>query len=191
MENLARGIEPKTTAVSDDAVKRLVRRIAAEPAYQSVLYKILVFCDTPCPVSQVQETVLAFPEMVNAAHSPALLLSWLQEASGIEKVVVGRQEETWRTTPIGRRFVAVESPAKKIAALFAAELTCQEIFKHVLGFCRTPRSRNEIEDWLDSNPRLEELRVRPTFFIERLEDAGGLEWLDKHWCTTPAGTQMP
>jgi hypothetical protein len=187
VDKLARGIETKTTALGDDAVKKLSRRIAAEPAYQSILYKILVFCETPRPVTQIQEQVLAFPEMLNAAHSPALLLSWLQEAGGIEKIAVGRKEESCRTTPIGQRFVEAESPVKKITALFAAELNGQEIFKQVLEFCRTPRSRVEIEDWLDSNPRLEELGVRPAFFVERLEDAGGLEWSDKHWCTTPAG----
>jgi hypothetical protein len=189
MKNLARGIETRTPPVADNAMKKLEQRITAEPAYQVVLYKILALCETPRPVLRVQETVLAFPEMVNAAHSPTLLLGWLREAGGIESVVMGR-EKMWKTTPAGRRFVEAESPTKKTTALFAAEPTGKQIFMQVIEFCRTPRSRAEIEDWLDSNPRLEELRVRPTFFVERLEDAGGLEWRDKHWCATPAGIEL-
>jgi hypothetical protein len=191
LDKLARGIETRTTAVPENAVKRLEQRIAAEPAYHSVLFKILVFCETPHSLSQLQEAAAAFPEMVNAAHTPSVLLGWLQEAGGMEKVARGRQEETWRTTPAGRRFAQEHAPAKKIAALFAAEPECQGLFKQVLEFCRRPRTLSEIDGLLDPIPRLEELGVRPAFFIERLEDAGGLEWIDKHWCTTQAGTRTP
>ena len=182
--------ETKTTAAGGDASERIMERILAEPAYRWVFYKILKFCETPRPVSQVEEAMRSFPQMANAAHSWALLLSWLEQSGAIEKVVVGREEGKWETTQTGRKIVKDESPEKKIMTLFSAEPACREIYKQVLNFCRTPRTRSDIEDMLDGNPRLEELGVRPIFFVERLENAGGLEWIKKNWCTTQAGMQV-
>jgi DNA-binding transcriptional ArsR family regulator len=182
--------ETEKTPAGEVARNRIMTRIVAEPAYRWVFYKILKFCETPRPVSQVEEAMRSFPEMANSAHSSALLLSWLEQVGAIEKVFVGRDEGSWQTTPAGRKVAEEESPEKKILTLFSAEPACREIYKQVLNFCRTPRTRSDIEDLLDGKPRLEKLGVRPIFFVERLEDAGGLEWTQKSWCTTQAGTQL-
>ncbi len=182
--------ETKTTAAGADASEKIMGRVLAEPAYRWVIYKILKFCETPHPVSQVEEAMLSFPEMANAAHSWALLLSWLEQSGAIEKVAVGREEGRWQTTPAGRKVAQEESPDKQIMTLFSAEPACREIYIQVLNFCRTPRTRGDIEDLLDGDPRLEELGVRPIFFAERLEAAGGLEWIKRNWCTTQSGMQV-
>ncbi len=182
--------ETKKTAAGGDASERIMERFLAEPAYRWVFYKILKFCEIPRPVSQVEEAMLSFQEMANPAHSWALLLSWLEQSGAIEKVVVGREEGGWETTPAGRKVVEEELPEKKIMTLFSAEPACREIYIQVLNFCRTPRTRSDIEDLLDGDPRLEELGVRPIFFVERLEAAGGLEWIKRNWCTTQAGMQV-
>jgi hypothetical protein len=190
VDKLARSTSARTNVASEGAMQRLKRRIDAEPAYHMVLYKILSLCETPRSLAQLNEAVMALPEMAITAHSSSVLIGWLQEVDGIEQTVDRKAGELWQTTAAGRQYVEAASPAKRLITLLADNPAFAEVFRQVLEFCRAPRSTGEIDDLLDSNSRLDELGVRPTFFVERLEDAGGLEWVDKHWRTTQAGSSL-
>lgn len=166
--------------------QRLLNRITSEPAYRLVLYKILKFCETRRSAAETEREILAYPEMKTAVLSPIILLGWLQEAGGIERVAENK-DEWWQTTKMGKQVLAMESPAKRILELMSKEPAYREAYAQVLGFCQTPRARAEIEEWFKGNPAMQDLEVLPAFFLQRLEDVGGIEWIDQHWQTTMVG----
>lgn len=167
--------------------KKILDLISSEPSYRLVLYKILRFCEIPRLASEVEEEVLFFPEMKTAIHSPRILLGWLGEAGGIERVVV-EEKERWQTTDAGKKVAEMGAPEKRLLELIAKEPVYSEVYMQVLKFCHTPRTRAEIEELLEGNPVMvmEEPKVYSKFFIQRLEEAAGLEWVDKKWRTTEA-----
>lgn len=166
-------------------MEKILDLIPSEPGYRMVFYKILKFCETPRPISEVEGEVLSFPQMKTAIHSPNILLGWLEEAGGIERVVV-EEEERWQTTQAGKKVAEMEAPEKRLLELMDKEPAYSQFYMQVLKFCQTPRTRAEIEGLLEGNPVMEEPKVYPKFFIQGLEEAGGLEWVDKKWRTTEA-----
>jgi hypothetical protein len=168
------------------ATNKVLQRIAAEPAYRIVLYKILEYCDPVRHSSDVERTILAIPEMKGAMHSPQLLLSWLKDVGAIEQRAAEKGEVMWCTTSAGRNAVSKESYDSSLVRLLAQEFIYQDIYLQVLQACLSPKSRMEIETMLKGNPILEEPKVYPSFFIENLEEARGLEW-DEKWKTTSDG----
>lgn len=169
-----------------EASNKVLQRIAAEPDYRIVLYKILEYCNLARPSSDVERTILSFPEMKGAMHSPQLLLSWLEDAGGIEHLAAEKSEGMWCTTPAGRNAVRLESYEKRMGGLLVQEPIYEDIYLQVLQACLSPKSRMEIEILLNGNPVLKEPKVYPSFFIQSLELAGGLVW-DEKWKTTLAG----
>lgn len=174
---------------SDDletATNVVLERIADEPAYENVLYKILKYCETTHTETDLEQAILSFPEMKNSMHSPQILLSWLEDAGGIERIVQEQDEPIWRITPAGQNAANILSEDNRLRKLFAEESRYHDIFVQVLEGCSSPKSRMDIEDMLEGNPILEKPKVYPSFFIEMLEKAGGLVW-DEKWKTTQAG----
>lgn len=172
----------------ETATDKVLKRISAEPAYRIVFYKILENCESARSSSEVEQTILSFPEMKGAMHSPRLLLSWLEEAGGIELITAekGNGEGMWYTTPAGRNVIRKEGNDSCLGRLLAQEPLYQDIFLQVLKACLSPKSRMEIESMLNENPILEEPKVYPSFFIEKLEEARCLEW-DEKWKITSTG----
>jgi hypothetical protein len=171
----------------ENTEKKILDRITGESGYRLVFYKILKFCETPRPTAEVEGEILSFPEMKTAIHSPNILMGWLEEVGGIERVVMEEEEERWGTTEAGQKVAEMEAPVKRLLELMSKEPVFSEIYGQVLRFCQTPRTRSEVEEHLQGNPVMEESKVYPTFFMQGLEEAGGLEWVDKRWRTTEAG----
>jgi len=92
----------------------------------------------------------------------------------------------WYPTEVGEQLVADLSPSIRLSALIAEDEQAWPIYREVLEFCRTPRKRTEIEQRLDGMQLLEGLGVLTSFFLDRLEQNGGLVW-DAGWVTTPEG----
>ncbi|CDX04471.1 hypothetical protein DesLBE_2241 [Desulfitobacterium sp. LBE] len=168
---------------------KILRRLSAEPAYSAILYKILVYCTPARLSSDVERTILSFPEMKGGLQSPLTLLGWLEEAGGIEQIPVNEQESMWSTTMAGRSVVETESYENRLVRLLDQETHYGDIYWQVLKACLSPKSRIEIESILSGTPVLENSGILPSFFIESLEKAGGLSW-DKKWITTEAGKDL-
>lgn len=170
----------------ENAEKKIVDRLTSEPSYRLVLYKMLRFCETARSATEIEAEVLAFPEMKAAVLSPSVLLSWLENSGGVERI--GETEaEQWQITGAGQKVLALEAPSKRLLDLIAKEPEYGDLFRQTLGFCQTPRTRGEIEEWVKQNPVAQANQVYPAFLLQRLEDAGGIEWVNSHWQTTEAG----
>ena len=170
--------------------KEILDLISSEHSYRLVFYKTLKFCETPRLASEVEEEVLSFPEMKTAFHSPTILLGWLEEAGGIERVVI-EEQEGWQTTEAGKKLDEMKAPEKRLLELIAKEPAYSEVYTQVLKFCQTPRTRAEIEELLEGDPALEEPGVVPGFFVQSLEEARGLEWVNNRWQTTEVAKALP
>lgn len=190
-EDKIKSPETKEPQSLESMTATVLRKVAAESAYRAVLYKILEFCETARSFAVIEQEILSYPEMKTALQSPKVLLSWLVESGGIERIALPAEEEkqeepTWRTTEAGKNVVRLESPGNRLARLFTQEPVYRDVFLQVLRACVAPKSRGEIEAMLKGNPILESPKVYASFFIEKLEQAGGLEWSEK-WQTTPIG----
>ena len=181
--------------MSDDAETRVAALLSREPGYRSVLYKIMVLCEVPRTTTELEKAVLAFPEMEVPFLSPQTLLSWLTSAGAIEQVPSAGDPKAadgtkWQTTEAAKRVVEREAPRKRLRQLLAEQPKYRDIYLQVLRFCQTPRRRDEIDELLHGNPAMEQPRVFATFFVQNLEEKGGLEWVNRRWQTTEAGKGM-
>ncbi len=174
------------------AAEKIVRRISAEPGHKAVLYRMLKYCASARTGPEVEHYLRSFPGRRGTWQSALVLLGWLAEAGGIEPIGIdeqekkGEQERLWRTTPAGLNALGSASDRDRLVRLLAREALYHDIYLQVLEFCAVPRSRTEIDELLKGNPVLEQPKVYPSFLIEALEEAGGLEW-DGQWKTTQDG----
>lgn len=173
----------------DEATKKILTRLSNEQACSAVLYKILAYCDIARTSSDVEQKIPSFPEMKGALQSPKMMLAWLVEAGGINRITTKGMEPMWLTTAAGQNVVRNESYSNRLGRLLAQQAKYRDIYLAVLEACMSPKSRIELELLLSGNPALEDPIVYPSFFIETLEKAGGLEW-DEKWRTTQAGEEL-
>ena len=175
----------------DDATKKILEKLSNEPAYSTVLYKILVYCHPARSSSDVEQKILSFPEMKGSLQSSKTFLKWLAEVGGIEQIAAKDEDEepVWHTTAAGQNVVKMESYGNRFERLLAQEPKYKDIYLKVLESCVSPKSRTELESMFSGNPILENPLVYPSYFIETLERAGGLEW-DEKWRTTQAGKDL-
>ena len=173
----------------EEAIAKVHQRIISEPAYRIVLYKMLAFCQVTHSTTDIAEEMLSYPEMNVSLQSSQILLSWLIECGGMEEVVVAGMEEKdlmWRTTVAGKAVLDKYNSDDKLEELFIKEPTYRSVYLEVLSACVSPKTKSEIETMLLGNQILESPKVYANYFIETLENSGGLEWRDK-WQTTRMG----
>ena len=173
----------------EEVMAKVHQRIVSEPAYKTVLYKMLAFCQMAHSSMDITEEVLSYPEMKGSLQPASVLLSWLIECGGIEEVVVAGMEEQnliLRTTVAGKAVLDKENSGDKLAELLIHEHNYYGVYMQLLATCVSPKTRVEIEAMLQGDPILESPKVYANYFIETLENAGGLEWRDK-WQTTHMG----
>lgn len=97
----------------------------------------------------------------------------------------------YSVSPAGERILDEFSPVRRIAELFDVEPDLVGGFKTVLEFCKDAgRSREEIEEVLKEKGFHIGLDLDSSFYLDRLEQQGGLVWKNKGWNTTAAGLEI-
>ncbi|MCC6109364.1 MAG: hypothetical protein LIV29_04935 [Denitrobacterium sp.] len=97
----------------------------------------------------------------------------------------------YTVSPAGERILSDFSPLRRIAELFDVEPDLVGGFKAVLEFCQDAgRSREEIEEVLKEKGFHIGLDLDSSFYLDRLEQQGGLVWKNKGWHTTAAGVEI-
>lgn len=95
-------------------------------------------------------------------------------------------------TPTGVAVIALLDPQRRIAACCEADPERTNVFLEVLQLCETPHGLRDIRALVADDPvcnptaRTAHLRLEPSFFIDRLAEAGALVW-DGAWVTTEEG----
>lgn len=96
------------------------------------------------------------------------------------------------TTPAGCAACELLAPEHRILAAIYKVPERRATFVRLLDFCRTPRKLADINQLLADDPALAPSqrtagqKLHACYFIDRLEEAGGLVW-DRSWVTTDAG----
>lgn len=171
---------------TDQDPSRLRDRIGAEPACKATLYKILDLCRDGLDTSSLEERISALPGMAASMHGPHLLLAWLVQAGGLERQERPDAPALWRTTPLGLSALDGERPDRRLARLLDEAPAHRDVYRRILAACLTPQTRPAIESRLRDALARQSPRFFPSYFLDRLEEAGGLEW-DGGWRTTRVG----
>ena len=96
------------------------------------------------------------------------------------------------TTPAGCAACELLAPEHRTLAAIYKVPERRATFVRLLDFCRTPRKLADINQLLADDPALAPSqrtagqKLHAGYFIDRLEEAGGLVW-DGSWVTTDAG----
>lgn len=112
-----------------------------------------------------------------------------------EQVAFALSQRKVKTTPQGNAALTLLSPERRISAFVEKIPGRREAFIELLKFCRTPRTLDEVNDLFADSPYLSPTeqsgrqKLRPAYFLDRMEEAGGLVW-KKVWVTTEAGEQF-
>lgn len=181
---------PAEIETGSSAGPEVVKRIEAEPACRRLLYQLLGFCAEPRSGREIQYWLAPFPEMKSGFHTPGMLFGWMVQAGAIaqctEEQCGEASDAMWRTTDAGHSALHQNDASARLSALLSESSPDSEIYRAVLEFCRTPKSREEIEALLQPQCESRVPVVYPSYFIEQLEASGGLEW-NGRWCTTAEG----
>jgi hypothetical protein len=113
------------------------------------------------------------------------------DAADAEALPPALTDYDYTVSPAGERILSEFSPLRRIAELFDVEPDLVGGFKAVLEFCQDAgRSREEIEEVLKEKGFHIGLDLDSSFYLDRLEQQGGLVWKNKGWHTTAAGVEI-
>lgn len=197
-------------------VARLTETVARQPLHREILYKTLVFCEESRPLRQVEEQVASYPEFAHAANNPYHFIQTLEQAGGLERFDLDEEGEVvtpdrkagltedevddlvadyaFMTTPAGLAVVEQHAPRSRIIELLGLVPERKDTYVELLDFCsEEPRTYNEICQLLRGRPALVRLvdgepqTMQPSVFVDKMEAAGGMEWVDGGWILTPEG----
>ena len=197
---------------SEESIARVVECLFNHPRHRELLYKALVHCQTERTEHAAEEFLARQPEAAQALQTPYTLLRNLAAAGGVTVIAHDAQglaldetrceqlraegldddaladlvaERRVLTTPAGCAACELLAPIYKVPERRAT-------FVRLLDFCRTPRKLADINQLLADDPALAPSqrtagqKLHACYFIDRLEEAGGLVW-DGSWVTTDAG----
>lgn len=193
----------------DDAdVKRIVAVIEGEPSVREALYQVLGFCrqrttlanvieylDDACGSDALQDS---FDYLLRLEFSGAISVEAMLDGQPLtaEEEAAYREgafdrgaevQEFCILTEAGAAAEASLHPWRRMALLLEAKPEYEDLFKGTLEFCSEPKSLQEIEHFLEQDDRVATLaqskdRVWPAYFIDRLKNAGAIEWREGWVC---------
>ena len=192
---------------SEESIARVVECLFNHPRHRELLYKALVHCQTERTEHAAEEFLARQPEAAQALQTPYTLLRNLAAAGGVTVIAHDAQGlaldetrcEQLRAEGLDDDALADLVAERRVlttpAGCAACELLAPEhraTFVRLLDFCRTPRKLADINQLLADDPALAPSqrtagqKLHACYFIDRLEEAGGLVW-DGSWVTTDAG----
>lgn len=184
----------------------------------ATLRRIIVLCEEPCRVCEVNERVEALQQSTYSVFSAANLCALLERAGALRRVcedgspyeVVDTSPRTlvdengleylevteappvyWVATPEGLQAVARYAPAEGIRSLLFADDAYLPIYERVLCLCAEPDGAPmaTIAQAVDNDPLVQNPRYLGSYFVERLERVGAIEWASP-WRITESGAQV-
>ncbi|QAR32668.1 hypothetical protein EP073_04365 [Geovibrio thiophilus] len=157
----------------------IIERIRLEHAYGRILCGLLKFAETERTFNELIQYINTAAENTYLLQPPSVIISWLISTEAIRAENSSTENERWRTSAEG--CAALEALGyTQNAGIISNEPEFKEIYIKILRFCFTPRTRDEIEDMLETP--LRDCSVQPGYFISNLEETGSLEWRGK-WTT--------
>lgn len=93
-----------------------------------------------------------------------------------------------RATPEALEVLDGEAPLEELASIFEEEPQYRHIYRRILELCASPggASMTSLHAGVNDDPALANPRKFAPFFIDKLDRAGAIEWLDA-WSVTEVG----
>ena len=201
----------------DRALAGLDALLRGAPLHREVYVRLLEFCKERRPLAGAEDAVRSWPQARQIAQSPYRLIRDLVDEGGLDWIELDEAgvritpertaglscEEAEdlvtsyavETTAIGADAAEMWSPARRLNDLVASAPERSEAFAEILALCDTPQRLASIGELLERMGFLDTLRaingqpLKPSYFVDVLERAGGLEW-DGAWRTTEAGRRL-
>ena len=205
------------TPGSDRALAGLDALLRGAPLHREIYVRLLEFCKECRALTEAEDAVRSWPQARQIAQSPYRLIRNLVDEGGLDWIeldnagvrltaerTVGLSSEeaedlvasyAVETTAVGADAAEAWSPQRRLDDLVANAPERSEAFAEVLALCGTPQRLASIEALLERTGFLDTLRavngqpLKPSYFVDALERAGGLEW-DGAWRTTDAGRRL-
>ncbi len=209
-------IEQTPAKTFDEQCAEIVHAIYAEAAHREIFLHILSMLREPAEEEALREHVHALPEMAIAMRTPREYLEILkrvgaldcdeaeivpdfealadvESASENDALIPNASEReapaanrVWRITEAGRAVSETLAADRRLAQLLDDGPEYRASYRAILHACARPRTRVEIDSILQSRPELSNPGVNTAFYLDRLEQCGGLIW-DGGWKSTEAG----
>jgi hypothetical protein len=162
--------------------KKLIERFQQEPAYTNIMFGLLAYASTKRTTEELITQLKSLSEHTTLLHSPATVLSWIVELSGLDIITNEDGSKFWKTSDAGLEALNEVGYSRKKTTVIDEEDIYRNIYIKILKLCLEPRSKEEIEDMLESEIVIGTDKPQSGFFIDNLECVGALEWQGK-WKT--------
>lgn len=200
----------------EEKVIALEQAVTKHPLNCEVLCRILSFCkDEERVLCDIEQDAAQCPQFKLATQNQYHMICTLERFYGLERIERDENGEAitpertegltedeiddliwdicFKTTDVGKVIVEKHDPLVRIQNLFDAEPSRIELYQEVLAFiAEAPRTYGEIQGLLRGRPELttdaagEHKRIQPSVFVDKLERAGALVWIEK-WKITDEG----
>lgn len=202
----------------DEAFGKLMDVMNNKPTNREVLRRTLELCRTRRTVAEVEELMPTWPEFPLVMQPPYRMIKFLIQGGGLVQIELDAQgqpitearkagltpnqvddliaELVVETTEVGRAVADSMAPMLRLRELFATFPDRHGLYCELLEFCKEPRTYPDIEGLLTKD-KIEPIKtynvepgclMKPSVFVDNLEQACGLVWFDHHWHTTEEGT---
>lgn len=190
----------RDTATLQQRYERSVDIIQAEVGHRIVFYKTLVLVGEYADESDLIPAIEAFPETRLDMRTPRSYLNALYDAGAIDREALVCQEDDsftasmpakrfrWTVNEVGNRIIEDFSPTCRLRMLYMADVNLDDAYDAILFFCGTPRARRDVEKMLKEHELICDLNIATSYYLDRLEEAGGLVW-ENGWKTTREGEE--
>ena len=202
-------------ATPEERIESLFTRMGMQ---SRTLLALLAFCETPQLSSAVADKVEELKRFRTSVYTATDYCAMLEEAGALQRTLEDgtlwgsiRQEPErivqdgteylkprpmpplhWMSTEAGMARVVADNPFERVRLMLAEE--GQErylpVYKAILNLCGGEGvALSKLTDALNKHPLLQNPHLYVQFFIERLEQTGGLEWRNA-WVTTADGSRI-
>ncbi|MEG0462167.1 hypothetical protein [Gordonibacter sp.] len=161
----------------EEKLSVLEEAVLRHPLNREILYKALAICSEEVVLADFEERIAACPEFKAATQNPYRLATIIERAYGLERMERDAQgrivssdckegldedevddlicSTSFKTTPVGARFVEQHRPQARIIELLELAPDRAEAYCEVLAFAaERPRAYAEIEQLLKGKPAL-------------------------------------
>ena len=203
----------------EERVANLERAVTRHPLHREILYRTLAFCERRRELTAIETEIASYPEFRRAVQDQYHLIQTLEHAGGLtrtpldaegvdvtpERLAGLTQDEAddliatyaFATTDAGRAFVERHAPKARLVELMGLVPERKDTYVELMAFIEEePRTYADICALLKDRPALvrttpdgELQTMQPSVFLDKLEEAGGVEWSDG-WVLTDEGRQF-
>lgn len=176
---------------------------------REIFYKALACAQCTHKGRCLEAAIAALPEMRLSLRTPRFYVKALYEAGALDRCMTGdgkdddgpdpssgivsnvapdvpAEDWVYRPSTAGERVLADLAPLRRISALVEHEPRHAKAFAAILSWCVEPRSRASVDEMLTDRDLIPDQPLSASYFLDRLEEAGGLVW-DHGWITTGEG----